>query len=160
MPHSLAGGLSALICLTVCVYALIAGRTPERVAAVAQGGCTLGIVLFQDRVQWMDPEHRIMAFDATLLMVLVALTSATRRRWLIGATAAQLLSVTLHFIVFRSRLIGPRAYFTADNALGYVVSFSLAVGVWQVARDRGRRRTPSSKLLAEDLDPTPLCRRL
>ena len=144
MPHTLAGQLSVFICLTVCVYAIRVGRTPERVAATAQGACALCLIFVQDRVHWMDPEHRVLGLDALLLIVLVGLTSATKRRWLIIATAAQILAVSIHFIIFHMHLKSALAYLTVDNALGYLVSAALAVGAWQVAQVRRASRMASA----------------
>lgn len=140
MPHTPAGIMSATVCLIVCLYALSTGRTSERVGAAA---CLVGLltVVVQDRVDWLDPERRLLAVDGAMLVIFACLACRTQRKWVIPATAAQLLCVLIHFMVVgRVRDFHQRAYLTAEAAFNYVVLAALAWGAWGIGRrPLGRR---------------------
>lgn len=140
MPHTPSGQTSALVWMLVCACAAVWGRTPERVGAAACWLAMIATVLVQDRVMWIDPERRLLAIDVGLFIVFACLATSTRRRWVIPAAAAQLLSVLVHFLILqKSQHLNERTFLTAIGSLSYLVILSLGWGVWQI-KDESRRQ--------------------
>ena len=131
--HTLIGEIGALVCALVCTAALLHGRAPERDAG---GSYFLGTIITfagQDRFSWLDPQRRLLAIDLILLVIFAVLASIYPRRWLIVATAAQILSVATHFLLLYNNQVRERAYLTTLIVLSYIILATLAYGTRQVA---------------------------
>ena len=134
------GLVGALISLSTCGAAMRFGRKPERLAAAS---LLLGLVLvpvIQDRASWLDPQFRLGAVDLEIFATFAWLTTATRRAWLLYATAFQLLSVMAELLHAYDPRVGGRAFLTVVFLLGYAVDVAMAVGVVQVAAAEGVHR--------------------
>lgn len=146
MPHTLPGQVSALASLLVCAFALLRGGTPERVGAVTLLTGTLLYGLVQDRLNWLDPQRRLLAIDMVALVVFAVLTTSNRRIWLIPTTALMLLSAALHLVIIYKPNIHGLAYLGLENLLGYGMLGFLAWGTFTV--DRMQRLTSRARVTA------------
>jgi sulfite exporter TauE/SafE len=149
------GLISSLAWLLISLYALARGEQPERLAGVA---CLVGLILqigTQDRVHWIDPERRMLAIDTSLLLIFVMLLASAKRPWLLVATAAQFLTVALHFDAARTqRLFHALAYLHVEAMLSYIVIGALFIGVFSVRGESSSlafRRTKASPAEADEI---------
>lgn len=107
----------SLATLFACLFAIVWGQWPEKVAGVGiLAGWGLSLLVF-DRDGHAQPA--LAAVDAVVLLGLGWATIATKRAWLLWATAAQLLMVVSH---------GAMVIF-ADVSLA---AFSSVLGVWSL----------------------------
>lgn len=135
MPISEIVGLAAMP--LVCGFALWRGGGPERRAAIAIAVAWIGSVVV-DVDAWRGVQWGIMAIDVVLLAYLAALTVASRRVWLLFATAIQLLIVATHGAFVIDPAVGNVGFFSAYYLWSWLVLACLAWGA-AVAPRPGRR---------------------
>ncbi len=112
-----------------CGFALWRGGGPERRAAIAIAVAWIGSMVV-DVDAWRGVQWGIMAIDVLLLVYLGALTVASRRVWLLFATAIQLLIVATHFAFVFDSAVGNLGFFSAYYLWSWL---ELACLVWGAA---------------------------
>lgn len=117
-------------------FAVWKGRAPERIAAAA---CALASVVtpFVISHRWFDPQWGVLAIDLALLAVLLWLSLATDRIWVLFIAAFQLLSVVTHLAILVDHSVAPLPYRRGLVIWSYLTLVPLAWGTWRVWR-----RTP------------------
>jgi hypothetical protein len=114
--------------LATGLYAVLRGRTPERIGA---GAVVLGSYASIPSVAFFGaPEIGILAIDCILLSVFVGLLLVTDRFWPIWATGFHMISVVTHIAVAVQPKIIPAAYANYAIFWAYPVLVSLAWGTW------------------------------
>ena len=129
MLHTAIAKLTALLLVAVVVWAMSAGRWPERVGAVTVGIDWAGTVLFQDHHAHHHLQPVWFVLDSLQAVVLVTLVVACRRRWVLWAAAFAILLVLTHVTVLLDTDIGQWSYLTATYLWGLGVFAALGVGV-------------------------------
>jgi asparagine N-glycosylation enzyme membrane subunit Stt3 len=87
MMQSFAGTAGFVIMGVVCLYALIRGGRPEKIAAVIIAVAWLASSLLQDRLNILSPQWGVAALDVVLIFVFLGMAVYWRRGWLIFACA-------------------------------------------------------------------------
>lgn len=136
MPHTLFGQLGAAVTLLACLFAIAKGGSPERLAGFTLLAAELAVVCFQDRVHFLDPQRRLLSIDVVLMVVFGTLLTSYPRKWLLPATALQILSTLLHFAALWSPDIDGFAYISLMALLGYGQLIVLVGGAGAIARVR------------------------
>ena len=126
--------------IMVIGYALIAGRSPERIGGAALLVAIVVTPLSQDLRFLPGPQWGLAAVDSLYLLALIWILARWRRTWAIYASAAQLLVVTCHVVLMFDRTIDVWIYIATMNLLGYAMMAALAWGVW---RDRRPDSAPA-----------------
>ncbi len=134
MWQSFAGTAGFVIMGVVCLYALIKGGRPEKIAAVVIAVAWLASSLLQDRLNILSPQWGVAALDVVLFFVFLGMAVYWRRGWLIFACASQLLTAATHF----TQLLDPRLFalgvITAYYLWSYATLIALAWGTHQTAK--------------------------
>ena len=134
MWQSFAGTAGFVIMGVVCLYALIKGGRPEKIAAVIIAVAWLASSLLQDRLNILSPQWGVAALDVVLIFVFLGMAVYWRRGWLIFACATQLLTAATHF----TQLLDPRLFAlgvtTAYYLWSYATLIALAWGTYQAAK--------------------------
>lgn len=133
MWQSIAGTAGFVVMGVVCLYALIKGGRPEKIAAVIIAVAWLASSLLQDRLNILSPQWGVAALDAVLFFVFLGMALYWRRGWLIVACATQLLTAATHF----TQVLDPRLFalgvITAYYLWSYATLMALAWGTHQAA---------------------------
>jgi hypothetical protein len=134
MMQSFAGTAGFVIMGVVCLYALIRGGRPEKIAAVIIAVAWLASSLLQDRLNILSPQWGVAALDGVLFFVFLGMAVYWRRGWLIFACATQLLTAATHF----TQVLDPRLFalgvITAYYLWSYATLVALAWGTHQAAK--------------------------
>lgn len=129
MPHSAFTQVSYAVFIVVGLLALWRGDQPMRFAGAVLIAATVATPLLQDRVNWMDPEARLLALDCVMLSFFLVLALHIGRAWMIVCAAFQLLSTLSHPVAHLLRNIGPLTYLTVVQLFSYGVCLTLGVAV-------------------------------
>ena len=131
MFHSLLSQVTTLMMALVCIGALLAGRWPERVTAVAYVFNWVGSALWQDRRPNHHAQPIAMALDGAFLVLLLLLTVSCRRTWVLWMAACSLLVMFTSALGALDPSFGQWTYVTAYYvwSLGALVSFAVGVAV-------------------------------
>ena len=113
--------ISTLLALAIVVWALSAGRRPERLAAAAIGGDWGLSILLQDHRPFHHLQPAIFGLDALQAMALLWVALCWRRTWTLWACAFALLLLFMHVTV----LVDPRIMQWSYLTVSYVWSFGL-----------------------------------
>lgn len=135
LPHSLFAQISYGLFIVVGLFALLRGDRLMRTAGAVLLAETVLTPLLQDRVDWMDPEARLLALDCVVLAFFLGLALHVGRPWMIVCAAFQLLSTLSHPVAHFLRNIGPLAYLTVVQLFSYGVCLTLALSVLARRRD-------------------------
>ena len=84
--------------------------------------------------RWFDPQWGVFAIDLALLAVLLWLSLATDRVWVLFITAFQLLSVVTHLAILVDHSVAPLPYRRGLVIWSYLSLVALAWGAWQARR--------------------------
>lgn len=121
-----------------CGYALVRGRPPERVVALALP-LAWTITQLVHSGDFTRPQYGMFIVDTVLLLLLAGLTMYCGRRWLAIAAAFQLLSVAGHVSMIMDKQIRSYAYQTAIIIWSYGVVLALPIGTFFEAELERRR---------------------
>ena len=122
--------------ILVCALALWRGGWPERLAAAAFAVASFVQPVVLNTRAWLDPQWGILWVDGLLFAFLLALTLKADRRWLLFASAFQLLSVIIHIAILADHSVAPLPYRRGLVIWSYLTLVALAVGTWSVRRPR------------------------
>ena len=134
--------VAALVQIGGGVLVLVFADRAARLAALGLVANVCAIQLFQDRSNFIDPGHRVLAIDVGFLLWLVVVTLRHQRIWLIVCTALQLLSVTSDAVMLFDRVPAARAWLTVTIGFGWAV---FACVLWG-GLDGARRRAAKPRL--------------
>jgi hypothetical protein len=151
MLGTLIGQIGAAVTLLACLYAFVHGGAPERAAATAILVALAVEVLAQDHVHFLDPQRRLLAIDVALTVNFGVLMSTSSRKWLLWATACQILSTTLHFAALWSPEARAYAFLALLQVLGYGQLVALVGGTMRLARLRAELIDLDAAARAEQL---------
>ena len=118
----------AIAMVLVCVAALIRGRWEEKVlGAVYLAACMASLAV--EKRPWTGPQGAVIAIDAVVLGVSVAVVLGSEKLWPILAAAFQVLTVGAHlaFIAAEGRL-GAAGYLTVLALWSYGTIACIAWG--------------------------------
>ncbi|MGC1302734.1 MAG: hypothetical protein WA840_10200 [Caulobacteraceae bacterium] len=129
----------------ICLSALIRGRWPERITAIALAIAWVGSAAVEDRRGLHHPttyhgfQPAIFAIDCLYGLFLGVLVAAVPRRWAILAAGCQLFLVGLHIVAATTHWVSQWDFFSAYYLLSWAGLASLAIGV----AIEGRRPAPA-----------------
>lgn len=120
----------SLVMLAVCTMALVRGRWEEKLLGGAYlAACMLSLAV--ERRPWSGPQGAIIAIDALVLLIAIAVAINSAKVWPILAAAFQVLTVGAHlaFLAAPGRL-GPVGYLTALAVWSYGMVACLSWSLW------------------------------
>lgn len=122
--------------LIVCVFALVRGRTDERVAA---GACLVAtlvthFILGPLKLHYDSIEPGLAAIDAGMLAVFVGLALRSSRFWPLWVAGLQLTMSMAHVFKAVDFSLLPRAYAAAAVFWSYPILLIILVGTWRTSR--------------------------
>lgn len=115
--------------MVICIAALARGGWEERLfGAVYMGACVASLAV--EKRPWTGPQGAIIAIDAIVLTLALAVVVLSRKLWPVGAAAFQVLTLGAHlaFVVAQGRL-SAAGYLTVLVVWSYGTLFCLASGV-------------------------------
>jgi hypothetical protein len=141
IPHYL---IFWAILLSTCGYALMQGRSDERVAATV---CLLATVTTQlvippPEVRYAYLDFELILIDVGVLAAFVAVALRSERFWPLWIAGLQLTISISHMLKAIDHDLLPRAYAAAAVLWSYPILLIIVVGTW-----RGQRRTRSKQRL-------------
>jgi hypothetical protein len=137
--HQLIGQAFLALMLLVCGWALWRGDKPERLAATAMVAAWIGTSFVLDR-RFKDIQWATLGVDFALLAVLVGLSLAFRRRWLLAASGFHMLGVATHGAMIIDPKVQATPYIVALGVWSCATVASLAVGMAALTRSRAAVR--------------------
>jgi hypothetical protein len=123
-----------VVMAAVCLYALIKGGRPEKIAAVVIAVAWAASALLQDRIHILSPQWAVAWLDVVLFVVLLGMALVWRRGWLMFASASQLLTAATHFTTLLDPRLFALAIITAYYIWSYATLGALAWGTHLAAR--------------------------
>jgi hypothetical protein len=125
-----------ILLLFVFVFALVRGRTDERIAA---GACLVAtlvthFILGPMKLQYDSIEPGLAAIDAGMLAVFVALALRSSRFWPLWVAGLQLTMSMAHVFKAVDFTLLPRAYAAAAVFWSYPILLIILVGTWRTGR--------------------------
>lgn len=124
-----------VLMLLVSGFALWRGRGPERAVALANLAAWI-LTPLAYRNSLMDPQWGVFIVDGMFMLLLVWFAVTTDRSWLLFAAAFQLLAVITHIAIAVDPGVRTLAYFRGLVIWSYLVLGALAVGAWNMHRER------------------------
>lgn len=118
----------------VCVYAILKGGRPEKIAGVVIAVAWIASALLQDRIHILSPQWAVAWLDVLLFAVFVGMTLRWRRLWLVVACATQLLTAATHFTAVLDPRLFALAIITAYYVWSYATLAALAWGTYLASR--------------------------
>jgi hypothetical protein len=141
--------IGALLILSVVAYAQWKGGRVERGLAWAMLAAYVATPFAASMTSLYAPRLGVMAVDAVLLTVLLAVALKCSRYWPMAAAAFLTIELIMHFTILVDRNVMPRAYVMATHIWSYPVMFSLVFGSWSAARRRRRERLRVQRALPD-----------
>ncbi len=131
MFHTLLSRWTTLLMVAVCVWALVRGRWPERVTAIAYLINWFGSALGEDRRPLHHSQPVIMGLDLAMLAVLLLLAVSCRRTWVLWMAACSLLAALTDVLGAVDPDFGQWTFLTAYYiwSLGALLAFTLGMAV-------------------------------
>ena len=136
MFDTLSTQVGAGLTLLVVAFAFLKGDDPERTAA---GGFVLSWVaslLIQGDGSVGGTQWGLMAIDAVMLAVFVALAWKSQRAWPVWAAAFQSLTVMSHILTLVDIRPPLSAFYAVINLASLGILLSIAVGTFWAWQDR------------------------
>jgi hypothetical protein len=131
--------IGAVFAVLIAAIALLKGDALERAGATAFLLGWLASLILQADARLHGPQWGMMAVDAVMLAVFVAMAWKSRRTWPIWACAFQALIVMSHLLTLVDPRPPIRAFYTVINLASYGVLTALALGTIRAWRERGSR---------------------
>lgn len=124
------------ILIVSCGYALIRGRTDERLAAgVCIAASLISVaVLSPMSVRYTTIEEGEMAVDSVVLAVFLLVALRSDRFWPLWITGLQLTTTLSHMLKAVDFKLLPAAYGAAERFWSYPILVIIAVGAWRQHR--------------------------
>ena len=124
------------ILIVSCGYALIRGRTDERLAAgVCIAASLISVaVLSPMSVRYTTIEEGEMAVDLVVLAVFLLVALRSDRFWPLWITGLQLTTILAHMLKAVDFKLLPAAYGAAERFWSYPILVIIAVGAWRQHR--------------------------
>ena len=126
MFHSLLAQVTTGLMCAVVLWALIAGRWPERVGGAACAIDWLGGAVFQDHRPRHHGQPVAFALDVAMFVVMMVLVVRCRRTWVLWAAACALLLILTHVSLMLDISFGQWTFITASYI--WSLAFLLALG--------------------------------
>jgi hypothetical protein len=123
-----------VVMAAVCLYALLRGGRPEKIAGVVIAVAWSASSLLQDRIHILSPQWAVAWLDVALFVVFLGMALRWRRGWLIFACATQLLTAATHFTALLDPRLFALAIITAYYIWSYATLGALAWGTHLAAR--------------------------
>ena len=123
-----------VVMAAVCLYALLRGGRPEKIAGGVIAVAWVASSLLQDRIHILSPQWAVAWLDVVLFVVFVIMALRWRRGWLIIACATQLLTAATHFTTLLDPRLFALAIITAYYVWSYATLIALAWGTHLAAR--------------------------
>jgi hypothetical protein len=136
MFDTLSAQVGAGVTLLVVAFAFLKGDDPERTAA---GGYVLSwfaSLLIQGDGSVGGTQWGLMAIDAVMLAVFVALAWKSQRAWPVWAAAFQSLTVMSHILTLVDIRPPLSAFYAVINLASIGILLSIAVGTFWAWQDR------------------------
>lgn len=133
----------------VCVFALVRGRTDERIAAGACALATLAthFIFGPLKMKYVSVEPVLVALDVAMLITFVILALRSSRFWPLWVAGLQLTMSAAHLLRAIDAHLMPPAYAAAAIFWSYPILLIILIGCWRTHK-------------YEDLDPGALPGRL
>lgn len=119
--QALATQIWAAALVTAAGLALWRGGRLERLFALMMLAAWLATVGVMNPARLVDPQWGIFAVDLALLAAMVWLSLASRKVWILPATAFQLLTVVTHIAILADPGVRVRAYLAGLAIWGWMV---------------------------------------
>jgi hypothetical protein len=123
-----------------CVYAVLRGGQPERLATLGWAiGCAATFSLpYDPAVSWHGVEWGELKIDLVVLVWFVAISAFANRFWPIWLAAVHLLSIAVHGVKGYDQTLLPSVYSVAVGKIAYAMLLLLVIGI---ARHQHRLRS-------------------
>lgn len=136
MFDTLYAQIGGAVAVAVAVFAFLKGDEPERVGAGAYLISMLATWLVQDDTQLYGPQWGMMAIDAVMVPVYIALAWKSRRSWPVWAAALQSLIVMCHVLTLIDVRLPLAAFLAVMNVAAYGILLALALSTLRAWRER------------------------
>ena len=140
MFDTLATQVGACLTLLVVAFAFLKGDEPERIAAGGYVLAWFASLLIQDDGAVGGTQWGLMAIDAIMLAVFIALAWKSERAWPVWTAALQSLTVMSHILSLVDIRPPVSAFYAVINLASTGILLSIAIGTfwaWQERRAAG-----------------------
>jgi len=140
MFDTLATQVGAGLTLLVVAFAFLKGDEPERIAAGGYVLAWFASLLIQDDGAVGGTQWGLMAIDAIMLAVFIALAWKSERTWPVWTAALQSLTVMSHILTLVDIRPPVSAFYAVINLASTGILLSIAIGTfwaWQERRAAG-----------------------
>ena len=140
MFDTLATQVGAVLTLLVVAFAFLKGDEPERIAAGGYVLAWFASLLIQDDGAVGGTQWGLMAIDAIMLAVFIALAWKSERAWPVWTAALQSLTVMSHILSLVDIRPPVSAFYAVINLASTGILLSIAIGTfwaWQERRAAG-----------------------
>jgi phage shock protein PspC (stress-responsive transcriptional regulator) len=122
--------------ITSCTYALLRGRSEERIVALVCVCATIAsrFAVSPLSVRYRSVETGLLAIDLLVLAAFILVALRSRRFWPLWVAGLQLTSSAAHLMKAIDEHLLPIAYGTALAMWSYPILIILAVATWRVRR--------------------------
>lgn len=124
--------------LSSCTYALVRGRSDERIAAL---GCLLAtiasvVLVTPYHYRYRFVERGELVIDLLMLMLFVLLALRSFRFWPLWVAGLQLTITISHVLKAVDQNLIPQVYAVAERMWSYPILIILILGTWRGTRQR------------------------
>lgn len=125
-----------ILLVTSCTYALLRGRSEERIVALVSVVATIAsfFAVSPLSVRYRGVETGLLAIDLLVLAAFVLVALRSRRFWPLWVAGLQLTSTAAHLMKAIDEHLLPIAYGAAVAMWSYPILIILAVATWRVRR--------------------------
>jgi len=136
MFDTLSAQVGAGLTLLVVAFAFLKGDDPERIAAGGYVLSWLASLLIQGDGSVGGTQWGLMAIDAVMLAVFIALAWKSERAWPVWAAAFQSLTVMSHILTLVDIRPPVSAFYAVINLASIGILVTIAVGTFWAWQDR------------------------
>jgi hypothetical protein len=140
--------LSLLLCAASCLYGIVRGGLPERIAGILLAAAYVLSILFQNASpgRFLGVDWGVYSVDMLLLVCLVYLACVAQRFWPLWMSAMQAISVLSHLPTAIKAGVLPWAYWKAISLWSYpMLLLLIAATHWHQQRIKLNGADPSWK---------------
>jgi len=125
-----------LLLISSCTYALVRGRSEERIVALVSIVATIASAFAVSplSVRYRGVETGLLAIDLLVLAAFVLVALRSPRFWPLWVAGLQLTSTAAHLMKAIDEHLLPLAYGAAVAMWSYPILIILAVATWRVRR--------------------------